>query len=66
VGGGTSQQTAAYENELICATFATYVKESIFKDLIHSRSTTILNKNTCKYSNETIKPIQREEIIFMR
>jgi len=55
----------AHENELKCATFANYVKESIFKDIIHSRRTTILNKNTCKYSNETIKPVQREEVIFM-
>jgi len=65
-GGGGSQQMAAHKNELKCATFANYVKESIFKDIIHSRRTTILNKNTCKYSNETIKPIQREEVIFIR
>jgi len=50
---------AAHENELKCATFANYVKENIFKDIIHSRSTTILNKNTCKYSNETITNIKR-------
>lgn len=55
---------AAHENELKCANFANYVKENIFKAIIHSRSTTILNKNTCKYSNATIQPIQREEVLL--
>jgi hypothetical protein len=56
----------AHENELKCAAFANYIKEYAFKDIIHSRSTTILKKNTCQYTNETFKHIQRDEVIFMR
>ena len=59
-GRHKNQKHPDHENEVKCATFANYVKDNVFSDIIHSRSTRIHNKNTRKYYHETIKQIQRE------